>query len=192
MAALQMSVSVMEPGPEHRLLAAVGLLHDGQHRVLGGTWGHSGSDAQGSPGAHPIHFPAGQPPPCPPGWVPCVQRASGHHTPFPAPATPLFLQRLPPSTRRRLPPRTQAIPAAAKPTFPRGEHGEGGQHSGEPPATGGNIGDGRRQQAWSQQRLQATAGGPGVPEPRLAQSLQATRLPHRGRQSHPTRSPGEA
>lgn len=104
-----------EAGPEHRLLAAVGLLHDGQHRV---QLGAPGSD-MGARRGPPIHFrrPATACPPRP--W--CL-RASGHHS-FPAPLTPLFLQRLPPSTRRRYH-QAQAIPAA-KPTFSRRAWGGG-------------------------------------------------------------------
>ena len=55
------------------------------------------------------------------------------------------------------------------------------------------FGEKARQQAGSSSSSRSQPGGPRVPEPRLAQSLRATQLPHRGRQCPPhMEGPGEA
>ena len=111
---------------------------------------------------------------------------------MPSVLTPLSLQRLPPSIRRCYCQGRKRSRPLRPPS--RGERGEQGSiwdalQQQEERETGEKA----RQQAGSSRSSRPQPGGPRVLAPRLAQSLQATQLPHRGRQCPPhTEGPGEA
>ena len=143
-----------EAGPEHHLLATVGLVHDRQHRIqhLRGP----GGDAHSSPGRPPLPLPPAshcpplrslglrgpRPPPSP--QEPGLRGPRPPH-PLPCVLTPFSPAAAPTLNQEALPPGRQEIPAT-KSAFLRRVWG-GGQHLGNPPAMGGKTATGEEGRA---------------------------------------------